>query len=175
MHLINVDTYDLHEFVGEKIPRYAILSHTWGDEEVSYKDMQILNDHIKKKQGFRKIYYTCQQAKVDKLWWAWVDTCCIDKTSSAELTEAINSMYAWYKNSARCYAYLADVPPDDNIKSESSAFRRSLWFARGWTLQELLAPCVVIFYAWDWTIVHKLERDQRAFLSYDYLLSDITG
>src|SRR5438034_11394513 len=106
MRLINVETYELHEFFGEKIPKYAILSHTWGDEEVSFRDMQMLNDNTITKQGFQKIDYTCRQAKVDKLDWVWVDTCCIDKTSSAELTEAINSMYAWYKDSAECYAYL---------------------------------------------------------------------
>jgi hypothetical protein len=82
----------------------------------------------------------------------WIDTCCIDKTSSAELSEAINSMYMWYQNSQVCYAYLSDV---DNLAPEGlgvfPSFRHSKWWSRGWTLQELLAPKFVEFYARDWT------------------------
>jgi hypothetical protein len=81
----------------------------------------------------------------------WLDSCCIDKTSSAELSEAINSMYRWYQNAQVCYAYLEDVPAEDSsLWSEDSAFRKSKWFTRGWTLQELLAPEIVVFYDHDW-------------------------
>ncbi len=93
MRLIKVDTYEIHESLGDKIPEYAILSHVWDIEEVTFQDMQNLDDKVKKKRGFEKIVYACEQAKRDELKWAWVDTCCIDKTSSAELTEAINSMH----------------------------------------------------------------------------------
>jgi hypothetical protein len=70
------------------------------------------------------------------------NTCYIDKTSSAELSEAINSMYHWYQESGVCYTYLADVPPN--------AFSKSRWFTRGWTLQELIAPSTVIFLDQKW-------------------------
>jgi hypothetical protein len=77
----------------------------------------------------------------------WIDTCCIDKSSSAEL---INSMYRWYKNAYVCYAYLSDVLVVQDGKVDSSAFAKSRWFTRGWTLQELIAPSNLIFYSRDW-------------------------
>ncbi|RYP50841.1 hypothetical protein DL768_003759 [Monosporascus sp. mg162] len=149
MWLINVHTYEIHEFFGVQIPCYAILSHTWGDGEVSFSDMR--RGEARGEAGFQKIQYTCQQAKRDSLDWAWVDTCCIDKTSSAELSEAINSMYQWYKNSQVCYAFLADVPHMPYGSFLKKEFSSSRWFRRGWTLQELIAPPLVIFYncCWD--------------------------
>ncbi|KAI0410869.1 hypothetical protein F5X98DRAFT_358642 [Xylaria grammica] len=147
------ERYEMHEFFGYDTPKYAILSHTWGEEEVSFQDMQHLNKRTKKKQGFKKIVYTCDQAEHDGLSWVWIDTCCIDKSSSAELTEAINSMYGWYSGSATCYAYLVDVPLGDDQFAEQSAFRRSRWFTRGWTLQELIAPREVNFYNKEWRII----------------------
>ncbi|GAW16217.1 hypothetical protein ANO14919_056400 [Xylariales sp. No.14919] len=147
------ERYEMHEFFGYDTPKYAILSHTWGEEEVSFQDMQHLNERTKKKQGFKKIVYTCDQAEHDGLSWVWIDTCCIDKSSSAELTEAINSMYGWYSGSATCYAYLVDVPLGDDQFAEQSAFRRSRWFTRGWTLQELIAPREVNFYNKEWRII----------------------
>jgi hypothetical protein len=102
MWLINASTYVLEYFIDDSVtPPYAILSHTWEHEEVLYRDI----DNIKvarSKAGFKKIQYTCEQAIQDDLTHAWVDTCCIDKSSSAELSEAINSMYALYQKSARC-------------------------------------------------------------------------
>lgn len=109
MRLINVNTFELHEFYGNDIPKYGILSHTWGEDEVSLQDLQAGKGLDKNKAGYRKIVLACKQAKKDEMDWAWVDTCCIDKTSSAELSEAINSMYRWYKESGACYAYLSDV------------------------------------------------------------------
>lgn len=99
MRLINVKTYELKEFFGEKRPPYAILSHTWGSEEATFQDWARRKDDesIKRKAGFQKIEGACRQAKQDKLEWLWCDTNCIDKTSSAELNEAINSMFAWYR------------------------------------------------------------------------------
>lgn len=99
MRLINVETYELKEFFNKKAPPYAILSHTWGAEEVTLQDWASLkyDDSIKAKVGFQKIKGACSQAKKDSLEWLWCDTNCIDKRSSAELSEAINSMFAWYK------------------------------------------------------------------------------
>jgi tetratricopeptide (TPR) repeat protein len=184
MRLINVDTYEIHESFGNEIPEYAILSHTWDEEEVTFQDMQHLDDKVKKKRGFKKIVYSCEQAKRDELEWAWVDTCCIDKTSSAELTEAINSMHVWYSNSNKCYAYLRDVPPGDDPFPVESYFRRSRWFTRGWTLQELVAPREVGFYHEHWRIIgtkysiesgHYREGEQDLGGNWEELLENITG
>ena len=141
MRLINVHTLGLEEFVGAQVPKYAILSHTWGDDEVGFQKWQI--DKGQGKDGFKKIEAACYQAKRDKLGYLWCDTNCIDKSSSAELSEAINSMFNWYRDSVVCYAYLVDVQGADG-------FRNSRWFSRGWTLQELLAPVQVVFFNRDW-------------------------
>jgi hypothetical protein len=146
MRLINTKTLNLEEFQSQ-IPTYAILSHTWGNEEVSFVDWEDKWSEAKTKLGFEKIQKACHQASVDGYGYLWCDTNCIDKRSSAELSEAINSMFSWYKNSAVCYAYLADVPPGDQ-----SSFSSSRWFTRGWTLQELLAPSSLIFFANDWSV-----------------------
>ncbi|KAK4225299.1 heterokaryon incompatibility protein-domain-containing protein [Podospora fimiseda] len=154
MRLINVHTLKLHEFFGSNIPtgEYAILSHTWEEEEVTFQEMQSLGDNpdIRTKKGFSKIESTCKKAKENGIKWAWVDTCCIDKSSSAELSEAINSMFAWYKRSKICYAYLVDVEDDEDGEAQKSNFEKSRWFTRGWTLQELLAPTAVQFFSKSW-------------------------
>lgn len=119
MRLLNVGAAELElkEFFGEQIPPYAILSHTWGQEEVLFRDLE--RGLYKHKLGYKKIEFTCEQARRDGLQWCWVDTCCIDKSSSAELSEAINSMFNWYKRAQVCYAYLADVNVSEkNIASE---------------------------------------------------------
>jgi hypothetical protein len=139
MHLLNTTTLKLEYFI-KAIPPYAILSHTWGDEEVTFDDID--KPHAARMKGYQKILKSSAQALEDGFAWIWIDTCSIDKRSSAELSEAINSMYDWYWNSAVCYAYLSDVP--------TKAFVESVWFTRGWTLQELLAPAVVEFYSQDW-------------------------
>ncbi|KAI0970007.1 heterokaryon incompatibility protein-domain-containing protein [Xylaria arbuscula] len=148
MRLINVRTYAIQEFFGDSIPAYAILSHTWGEEEVTFQDMQHLNEEVKAKLGFEKIKNTCEQAQRDLIDWSWVDTCCIDKTSSAELSEAINSMFQWYARSKICYAFLADV-------RFVYGMSKSRWFTRGWTLQEMLAPSEVVFYSKDWEFLGR--------------------
>lgn len=148
MWLINVDTRKLEPFEG-KIPPYAILSHRWDDHELSFRDFEDDWSIIKTKPGAEKIEYTCKLAKADGLQYAWIDTCSIDKSSSAELSEAINSMFRWYKRSQVCYAYLSDVEADTFDKN----FRNSKWFTRGWTLQELIAPQNLNFYSKDWKLV----------------------
>ena len=112
---------------------------------MSFQEMQKVksddSSELKKSRGYRKIEDCCKLAASDKWQYIWIDTCCIDKTSSAELSEAINSMYRWYGNARICYAYLADV--DSAEESESSLMNRieqCRWFTRGWTLQEVIAP-----------------------------------
>ncbi|KAI1528603.1 vegetative incompatibility protein HET-E-1, partial [Pyrenophora tritici-repentis] len=141
----------------EEIPPYAILSHTWGEQEVVFDDLKSLASvkdiDAKRGTGWNKIRFCAQQAERDGLKHFWVDSCCIDKTNSQELQEAINSMFGWYQNAKKCYVYLSDVECNTpNPDSESSrrwkpAFRKSRWFTRGWTLQELLAPASVAFYS----------------------------
>lgn len=149
MWLIDVHTKKLEYFEGSNAPPYAILSHRWEADEVSHQDM--LDGSFYKRKGYIKIDRCCVQASQDHLHYAWVDTCCIDKKSSAELSEAINSMYGWYKRSKVCYAFLSDISDSGVANYEKAA--SSLWFSRGWTLQELLAPRVVRFYTCDWGLI----------------------
>ena len=148
MRLLDTTTFELHEFFDRKIPPYAILSHTWGEDELFFQEMQSVNG--KSKAGYDKIRRCCEMAAADGFEYCWVDTCCIDKTSSAELPEAINSMYRWYRVADVCYVYLADVPPNLGTEGARQAFRKSRWFTRGWTLQELIAPRSMIFFNNDW-------------------------
>ncbi|PIL35327.1 hypothetical protein GSI_02052 [Ganoderma sinense ZZ0214-1] len=97
-----------------------------------------------------KIRRACEIARLHGYDYCWIDSCCIDKTSSSELSEAINSMYSWYGRAAICYAFLADVPPGDIPDSYESVFRKSRWWTRGWTLQELIAPRRLVFLSSDW-------------------------
>jgi hypothetical protein len=142
----------LTEFFESAIPQYAILSHRWGTEEVNFKDLQ--DGKSKSKAGYGKIQFCGEQARRDGLQYFWVDTCCIDKSNSTELAEAINSMFSWYQKAARCYVYLSDVSTRMRKASDTStectwesAFRNSEWFTRGWTLQELLAPRSIEFFS----------------------------
>ena len=195
MRLIDVHRLTLQEFAGAGVPPYAILSHTWQEgQEVTFKDIQDL-DFAKGKPGFTKIRFACTQAKLDGLDYAWIDTCCIDKSSSHELSEAINSMYAWYTNARVCYVYLADVPGhcprldgDDRhplaLMPWIEAFEESRRWTRGWTLQELIAPRHVVFFGEDWnsvgTLASMLDRVssitgiQRNVLAHERPISDIS-
>lgn len=153
MRLINIKTLKLEEFLDYETPRYAILSHTWGDdaEELSFRDVE--EGRIDKPGiGSVKLRGCCQQAEKDGFGYVWIDTCCIDKANLVELSEAINSMFRWYKRASCCYAYLSDVPEQDvDPRQNQSSFRQSRWFTRGWTLQELLAPKSLRFYNSAWT------------------------
>ncbi|KAK3302883.1 heterokaryon incompatibility protein-domain-containing protein [Chaetomium strumarium] len=163
MRLINATTLKLEEFVNhEQAPPYAILSHTWGDEEVTFQDMADL-ETARKKAGFAKIKHCCRRALYEGWDWVWDDTCCIDKTSSAELSESINSMFLWYEAAEVCYAYLADVPPLASYPSDQKHRQRldfvsSRWFTRGWTLQELLAPAFLEFFDSGWGMIGSREQ-----------------
>ena len=151
------------EFRDDETTKYAILSHRWIDPtEVDCEEMADLakmdkqeQDEIRSRLGYKKIVDTCKQAKKDGYEWVWVDTCCIDKRSSAELSEAINSMYRWYANATICYAYLHDVDgscfptfPDSSKYRKSNGWPE--WFSRGWTLQEMIAPRNLQFFNKDW-------------------------
>ncbi|KAK4656494.1 HNWD NOD-like receptor pc11 [Podospora pseudocomata] len=135
----------------DQVPPYAILSHTWGDEEVSFKD--ITDGTHKNKRGYSKIQFCGDQAGRDGLKFFWIDTCCINKSDCDEFQEALNSMFRWYRNAAKCYVYLTDVSTyqqdADSNPGWELAFRKSRWFTRGWTLQELIAPTVVEFFSKD--------------------------
>ena len=148
MRLLDTATLELHEFFDREIPPYAILSHTWGEGEVSFQEIQP-GDGIFKK-GYAKIRGCCKLAASDGFEYAWVDTCCIDKTSSAELSEAINSMYHWYRFSEACYVFLTDVPANLEKSTAQQALCKSKWFTRGWTLQELIASPSIMFFDSEW-------------------------
>ncbi|KAG7293927.1 hypothetical protein NEMBOFW57_003988 [Staphylotrichum longicolle] len=159
MRLLSSRTLTFHEFVEDSSrPRYAILSHRWEDDEVGYKHMRKPERRglAEAKKGFAKISACAKQALAHGLEYFWVDTCCIDKSSSAELSEAINSMFRWYRDAAHCYVYLCDTPPAPEryfaaYPGWEAEFTQSVGFSRGWTLQEMIAPQTLTFYARDWT------------------------
>jgi hypothetical protein len=134
-------------------PPYAILSHTWTEgHEVSYHEL--VAGTGKDKAGYKKVNFCVDRAHQDGLQYSWVDTCCIDKSTSIEVTTAINSMFRWYQRANKCYVYLSDVEIPSEVTdaqmypiSWEAAFRQSRWFTRGWTLQELLAPPTVEFFS----------------------------
>ena len=135
MRLLNTQTLQLEEFQGEDVPKYAILSHRWGKEEVLFKDME--QGVASSRAGFAKLESCCKMAHTRGFGYTWIDACCIDKSSSAELTESINSMFRWYARAGECYAYLADVPStqlddDEDESKEGNEFSSSVWFTRGW-------------------------------------------
>ncbi|KAK2014583.1 HET-domain-containing protein [Colletotrichum eremochloae] len=157
MRLINTKTLKLEDFVDHaRLPPYAILSHTWGDGEITLQEWHDQEVRAKKKESLFKIQSTCQQALLDGFNYAWVDTNCIDKTSSAELSESINSMYNWYSGAGICYVYMVDVPLhaiQETSCDPDSYFCKSRWFTRGWTLQELIAPTRMNFYTANWSLL----------------------
>lgn len=189
MRLINVNTYEIEEFFGTNIPPYAILSHTWESDEVTFQDWQDTSQRSLK-AGFAKIQGACDRARKDGFDYVWVDTNCIDKTSSAELSEAINSMFAWYSDASVCYVYLSDVPDtvwclnsnggSDLGLDKDDLFYRSRWFTRGWTLQELLAPKNVVFFSQNWKRIGtkadlRTELSQITGIESHYLWSPMRG
>lgn len=137
----------------DRVPRYAILSHIWqqDDQEVTFDD--IIHNTGTDKAGYNKIRFCAQQAIKDKLRYVWIDTCCINKAVFIELQDAINSMFRWYQDAAKCYVFLSDVSTakqGDNVSHADAwerAFQASRWFTRGWTLQELLAPREIQFFS----------------------------
>ncbi|KAF5535575.1 beta transducin [Fusarium napiforme] len=177
MRLLHTKSFELFEDsdVPVPFPSYAILSHTWisPKDEITYRDMKTRTGDIKngvyKQKGWSKLKDYCHRASKDGWEWAWMDTCCIDKTNPADTQEAINAMFRWYQNAGVCYAHLSDVnfsttsqilsltentSPDPSMNSLRTAakneFTGAKWFTRGWTLQELLAPHYLIFVDREW-------------------------
>ncbi|RSL43821.1 hypothetical protein CEP53_011523 [Fusarium sp. AF-6] len=148
MRLLNIESGTLEEFPDETLVSYAILSHRWEDDEVLFQDIAQTTAHLKK--GRQKVENFCRVARKEGFRYVWIDTCCIDKSSSAELSEAINSMYRWYQNADTCYAYLNDCSYEAARQPGSQEFQKSKWFTRGWTLQELIAPTEVVFMSAEW-------------------------
>ena len=234
MRLLNVKTRKLEEFFNMPVPEYAILSHTWGEDELVYRDFQesdsmlrllgemqslspkstrlrprllrgrqslspnstqpSLNSVLSRSRtrnqtpldllkpscnqsSYLKLDGCCVQATKDGHSYVWIDTICIDKSSSAELSEAINSMYKWYADAQDCYVYLSDVEltfnPEDDL--DSAAFRKSRWFSRGWTLQELLAPRKVVFFTRSWDPISGFYRNSSGAGPMVSLVTQITG
>lgn len=173
MRLLHTVTLKLKEFFDDLIPEYAILSHTWGYNEFLFSDVDKSNS--RRRADFPKVSAFCSLAFKHGYEWVWVDTCCIDKSSSAELSESINSMYRWYKAAHMCYVYMEDVRKHDLGSSKddgetSRRFASSRWWTRGWTLQELIAPAQVEFYdgAWQWLGTKKsLESGIAAITTVD--------
>ncbi|KAI1791160.1 HET-domain-containing protein [Ganoderma leucocontextum] len=176
MWLLNTRTCELRQFLSpELVPKgYAILSHCWGRDEQTFQDVQ---GHMascaktgKNPRDFvsKKIREFCVLAESLGYEWGWADTCCIDKTSSSELSEAINSMFRYYFLSEVCIVFLHDVPTGCALDEHGPEFRDSRWHKRGWTLQELIAPKNVVFYSQDWQkLSTKVEKAP--------LLEEITG
>ncbi|KAI0716543.1 heterokaryon incompatibility protein-domain-containing protein [Earliella scabrosa] len=172
MRLLDTHTLEFHWIYSPKDELYVILSHVWNREgEQTLQDIQRVSaDSLREvetgssnpaqrgtvhpactdERVSAKIRDFCAVARASGYRYAWIDTCCIDKASSAELSEAINSMYEWYSLADICYAYLHDVSYDEDPYALNSAFQRSEWFTRGWTLQELIAPAQVAFFSKDW-------------------------
>ncbi|KAF1964408.1 kinesin light chain 3 [Bimuria novae-zelandiae CBS 107.79] len=175
MRLLHFDALGrlvLTDFRGKTIPPYAILSHRWSDSEILIEDVS--NGTYKEKEvGYRKLQFCAEQAAQDELQYFWIDTCCIDRWNNNERSKAINSMFQWYKDAARCYVFLSDVSvstatePVQRSDWEAS-FRASAWFTRGWTLQELIAPVSVEFFSCEG---HPIGDKT----SLDQLLHDITN
>ena len=173
MRLLNTKTLQFAEFYDIDIPHYAILSHRWSGDEVSYSDFVACQK--KDTAGYVKIIEACDlAADYYDYDWIWIDTCCINKDSSTEVSEAINSMYQWYRSAELCLAYLRDVSskPEESTGPTYEAFlleiRNSEWFTRGWTLQELLAPPEVVFVSNQWQPIGTRN-------GYATLISDITN
>ncbi|KAH7309734.1 hypothetical protein B0I35DRAFT_379296, partial [Stachybotrys elegans] len=166
LHRVANERYQLSKnFREDEVPPYAILSHTWGrdEDEVTFEDLEA--NQGREKAGYRKIIFCGEQAAKDGLDFFWVDTCCIKKTSDAELSESINSMFRWYKRAAKCYVYLVDVlaieSTDPGSQTQDNAFCNSRWHTRCWTLQELLAPPSVEFFSVDGQLLGDKKSLER--------------
>ncbi|KAG0709247.1 hypothetical protein DFH29DRAFT_1074967 [Suillus ampliporus] len=140
------------EPIKEAVAKYftwAMLSHRWEGKEPRLYEIQDKDVYTLDAVGtVVKLQKFCQVARDAGHRWAWSDTCCIDQNNNAELQRSVNSMFVWYRNSALTIVYLSDVPPS----SKSGALADSTWNTRGWTVQEFLAPGIVLFYQENWTL-----------------------
>ncbi|KAK8093995.1 hypothetical protein PG997_000680 [Apiospora hydei] len=156
------DPLQIKEFIGSPPEPFAILSHTWDAQEVTFQDFADVDTRTSAR-GWDKIQRTCRKALECGHAYVWIDSCCIDKTNNAELTESINSMFQWYSDAALCLVYLSDVDASDR-----DTLPRARWFSRGWTLQETIAPRKAYFYDGSWRFFGTRESLCRE-------LSSITG
>ncbi len=184
IRLLNAKSMEFKMFGGSssrKVPPYAILSHVWckdDDHEIIYQDMMAVRTHKRRDvRGFEALDLTDDAGDVRashskimghlanavrcKIEWVWIDSCCINKHNHSELSSAINSMFTWYQNAARCFVYLADVTKSV-LPSRSQQIE---WFTRGWTLQELLAA--------GWETTAFFNRDWRLLGSKRDLMTEI--
>jgi hypothetical protein len=157
IRLLNVHTLELEDIdEGSNAPPYLILSHRWGKphEEVSFKDLEDQGSRYFQKKAWKsKVEGFCLLARKHDFDYVWIDTCCIDKSSSSEVSHAIIRMFRWYQKSVACVVYLGDVQQDELPQWDDPYTTIPVWFTRGWTLQELLAPKVVRFYNRNWTFL----------------------
>ncbi|OSD04051.1 HET-domain-containing protein [Trametes coccinea BRFM310] len=164
---------------------YAILSHVWSPSgEQTFQEVRALIPIPGLSGASAKIKDCCAFARGHGYSRVWIDTCCIDKTSSAELSEAINSMYLWYSEAVVCIVFLEDVDASQDPRNPHSQFRRSRWWRRGWTLQELIAPRAVLFVSRDWEplgtkrsladIIEQITGIDRSVLANDRPLNTIS-
>ncbi|TFK91991.1 HET-domain-containing protein [Polyporus arcularius HHB13444] len=178
MWLLRTSTGELRHFNSPRDVKdgYAILSHVWQEPEMSFQELRAIsfnmaagstNDTPRSRASI-KIRECCKLAELHGYEWLWIDTCCIDRSSSAELSEAVNSMFSWYSQALVCYAYLIDVPNLGSLTRRDSLFRSSKWFTRGWTLQELIAPRSLVFLSKEWKVLGTKA-------SLAPLLEEITG
>jgi hypothetical protein len=184
MRLLNVHSFKFEVYEHPNVPRYAAASHRWIEPtEATLKDVrkQLNTDTL----GYKKVeglasFIRSHAPDIDLL---WIDTCCVDQKSSKEVDEAVNSMFNWYKRAAVCIAYMADVKSSTDTQSDDcmSEFKKSVWFTRGWTLQELLAPETVVFLAQQWNVIgHKGNSGSKNLPfhpgpSLNSVVSQITG
>ncbi|KAH9990067.1 hypothetical protein F4779DRAFT_610172 [Xylariaceae sp. FL0662B] len=171
MRLLNAKQIRLESFPNAEtpyVPDYVILSHRWRDREISFQEIQSLTPELENTDGYMKIKRCCEIAVSVGFDYVWVDTCCIDKTNLVDLSESLNSMFQWYRQAQACYAYLFDVPSDEDPSSKNSKFRTSQWFTRGWTLQALVAPLSLTFFGEDWKEVGSKSSLYK-------VISEITG
>lgn len=181
MRLLDTTTFQLapNSPSASKKERYAILSHRWVGSEITYEQLDAHTDALRaagttplSSPQQEKIRGACQTARAMGIRWMWIDTCCIDKSSNSELSESLNSMFNWYRDAALCITYLADVTRKGDWKHEedltNDAGHPSVWFSRGWTLQELLAPRRLEFFDRNWdTLGDRAELAER--------IEEITG
>ena len=183
MRLINTQNFERSAFA-HNIPQYAILSHRWEAEEMRYRDYQPALLRGSRRQdrrhkfwpSVRKIQGACARARQQGLGYIWIDSVCIDKSSSEELRFSISSMFNWYHDATLCITFLGDVSGkrrgNDVFRSDCVERRKtgqaSLWFERAWTLQELLAPQSMAIFDRDWRYIGTRDGLARS-------ISKVTG
>ncbi|RDX42230.1 hypothetical protein OH76DRAFT_1411385 [Lentinus brumalis] len=206
MRLLDTSTAELLWVDEPRHISYAVVSHVWvhdgeGPQEQTFKDITKIHRRRRRLRSLvpglhkgknntipagvsEKIRRCCAVAREHGFERMWMDSCCIDKESSSELSEAINSLYNWYLHAKVCYAYLDDVECLEDPAARGSQFRRSRWFRRGWTLQELIAPGVLVFLSKGWrilgtkamlaSVIEEVTGIDRAILTHERSLNTVS-